>query len=804
MVKVIISMSGFGDRFKKAGYNEPKPLIEVDGKPMIQHVVSMFPGVTSFVFICNKEHIETTNMKQILNETVQGCQIVVIEPHKLGPVYAVSKAYDFINDNEEIIVSYCDFGSYWGFFNFMVDTNQKMLDGCVVSYRGFHPHMLGTDNYAFIKTTSSTSMMIESIQEKKPFTNNKMEEWASNGVYYFRTGQILKTYFTKLIEIGNTVNNEYYVSMVYNLMVQDGLKVGVYPIQHMLQWGTPYDLEVYNQWSHYFSNIIKQKEQIRNPEKTITILPMAGKGSRFSMKGYTRPKPLLDINGYPMFYQAVDCLPKSDNFRFITLKEHCNIYPEVEETIYQHFNKETTTILKLDEVTQGQACTCFESIKDLDDDTPILITACDNASYWDETKYKVLLEDITNDVIVWSFKNNPTSKNNPNMYSWLDVDEKDYVKQAYVKKCIFDDPYERNAIIGTFFFRKAKYFKNAYISMINKNSRTGNEFYVDTMLNECIEQNLKVKNFNVIHYICWGIPDEYETYNYWRSYFHKTIYHPYRIYKDITFNKKSNETIKQIEDCNKIQIVKQQEECCLCVHQGWGDLIVAVPMMNYLSKIFKQLYMIIRNEARNMMEYLQSKVPNVVFVLCNKNGSEKEEIYKLMQKGVKFLPIGTWSDHIQSSFPFLRKVSIVNQNIIKFIPSAHYTHHFYFDNFLDLSIRSNYMVDCTPNVYNTKKNIILIHEDPARGMFIDKNKITTDGEIININDRSDIMFDMLKLMSEAKECHFINSSYLLLAYHYNSSYGNIDCPIYLHLYSRERSELNAFTLPTFDNLIYMK
>ena len=63
-----------------------------------------------------------------------------------------SRLSDYIDDDEEVIVSYCDFGSYWGFFNFMVDTNNKNLDGCIVSYKGFHPHMLGSDNYAFVKT----------------------------------------------------------------------------------------------------------------------------------------------------------------------------------------------------------------------------------------------------------------------------------------------------------------------------------------------------------------------------------------------------------------------------------------------------------------------------------------------------------------------------------------------------------------------------------------------------------------------------------------------------------------------------
>ncbi len=39
MVNILIPMSGLGSRFTQAGYIDPKPLINVNGKPMIQAVV---------------------------------------------------------------------------------------------------------------------------------------------------------------------------------------------------------------------------------------------------------------------------------------------------------------------------------------------------------------------------------------------------------------------------------------------------------------------------------------------------------------------------------------------------------------------------------------------------------------------------------------------------------------------------------------------------------------------------------------------------------------------------------------------
>ena len=111
-------MSGFGERFKRAGYKIPKPLIEVEGKPIISHVIDMFPGEKNFIFICNKEHLEKTDMEKILKRYSEEGKIVPINPHKKGPVFAVNQALDYINDEESAIINYCDFSCYWDFEKF--------------------------------------------------------------------------------------------------------------------------------------------------------------------------------------------------------------------------------------------------------------------------------------------------------------------------------------------------------------------------------------------------------------------------------------------------------------------------------------------------------------------------------------------------------------------------------------------------------------------------------------------------------------------------------------------------------------
>ena len=516
-IQLIIPMSGIGKRFIDAGYEKTKSLIDVEGYPIIKHVVDLFPGVKDVIFICNDIHLKQTNMRKVLNDISPNCRIFEVANNTKGPINAIHQIFDFIDDNKQTIVSYCDYGTYWNFENFISYVNEKNLDGAIPCYTGFHPHMLGSDNYAFCK---ENNMELIQIKEKEPFTDNKMNEYASNGTYYFKSGNLLKEYSQKLIDLDININGEYYVSLLYNLLVNDGLKVGIFEIENMLQWGTPYDLENYKGWSKYFSNINLPQIKIKNPPNTTLILPMAGKGSRFTEEGYNLPKPLLDVDGLPMILQAVDCLPESDNNVFICLQDHIDDFG-IDKTLKNHFLN--TEVISINETTEGQACTCEIGIEEtnINLENPILISACDNGVFYDRKKYLELLNDESIDVIVWTFRNNQASKTNPNAYAWLDVDENDNIKHVSCKKFIYENPLTTHAIIGTMFFRKGTYFMEGLQKNYNENIRTNGEFYVDDVLNQNIKDGLNVKVFEVENYICWGTPNDYKTYNYWNKYFNK-------------------------------------------------------------------------------------------------------------------------------------------------------------------------------------------------------------------------------------------------------------------------------------------
>ena len=168
--------------------------------------------------------------------------VIAIPEHKLGPVHAVMEAMDNFNEDEETIVNYCDFTCYWDYKHFKEFVEKNNCDGAIPSYKGFHPHTLWNNNYAYLK---EKEFKVLDIQEKKPFTDDPQSEFASSGTYYYRSGKIMQDYFNRCIQEELMVGNEYYVSMPYKPMIQDGMNVLVYELNYFMQWGTPSDLEEY-------------------------------------------------------------------------------------------------------------------------------------------------------------------------------------------------------------------------------------------------------------------------------------------------------------------------------------------------------------------------------------------------------------------------------------------------------------------------------------------------------------------------------------------------------------------------------
>lgn len=509
--QLVIPMSGFGERFRQAGYEVPKPLIEVVGKPIIKHVVDMYPGIRDVTFICNQEHLDTPGyrMREILASICPHGRIVGIAPHKLGPVHAVSMVYDLLRPDAPTVVNYCDFSCDWDWEGFRRFASETGCDGAVICYTGFHPHMLHSTNYAYIRLGDGDR--VADIQEKQPFTNSPMQEYASSGAYYFRTAALMREVFDETLSREDLrLNGEYYVSLAYRPLLEQGRDVRVFLLERFRQWGTPQDLQEYE--AHMRYKAAEAEGRDRPHQRGTLMIPLAGMGSRFAREGYSQPKPLIQVGGSPMVVRAWASLPRGDENRFVLRRD----MPGADD-LARRLSAEIpgAAIVMLDCLTDGQARTCLLGLDGVDMDAPLTIGACDNGLEYDPERFSRFMSDPMIDFMVWTVRGYPGAARHPEMYGWVAVSDKGEITRVSVKKPL-SDPGSDPVVTGAFTFRRAADFVQAAQRMMERGARVNGEFYVDECINDALALGLRGVEFEVDAYLCWGTPEDLKTYAYWR------------------------------------------------------------------------------------------------------------------------------------------------------------------------------------------------------------------------------------------------------------------------------------------------
>jgi len=256
-MKYIFTLSGNSERFTKEGFIV-KPLIKINGKMVIEYVMDMFPNINfnDVTFIINDNDVTLYKIDKTLKELYPDSTIVTISAHKKGPVTSILQLQNIIN-NESYIVSYCDLTQKWNYSDFVNKLHLTNCDGCLVTHTGKHPHRLRNINFAHLKIDGTKVL---EVKEKGYYTNDPIQEFASSGIYYFKSGELLLKYFNKLIENKENVNGEYYVTLVYNQMIRDGLSVTHYPTDNYVCLGTPFDLISFKYWLSLIENNITSEE----------------------------------------------------------------------------------------------------------------------------------------------------------------------------------------------------------------------------------------------------------------------------------------------------------------------------------------------------------------------------------------------------------------------------------------------------------------------------------------------------------------------------------------------------------------
>ena len=118
-LNVLIPLAGLGSRFSDAGYIFPKPLIEINGKPMIQVVIENLNIDANYVFIIQKEHDEKYNLKKVLEIIKPNCKVVFAEGLTEGAACTTLLAEEHIDNENPLLIANSDQYIEWDSNEFM-------------------------------------------------------------------------------------------------------------------------------------------------------------------------------------------------------------------------------------------------------------------------------------------------------------------------------------------------------------------------------------------------------------------------------------------------------------------------------------------------------------------------------------------------------------------------------------------------------------------------------------------------------------------------------------------------------------
>lgn len=231
-LNIIIPMAGAGSRFSKAGYTFPKPLIEVNGKPMIQVVVDNIGIEANYIYIVRSEDYLKYHLKGFLNLLTPNCTIIQVDSLTEGAACTTLLAKEFINNDKPLIIANSDQYVEWNTADFYYKMIETKADGGIVTFTASHP------KWSYVKTDEQGNVI--EVAEKVVISNE-----ATVGIYYFKHGWEYVKYAEQMIEKNIRTNGEFYLCPVYNEFIGDGKKIKTFHVDKNWGLGNPEDLDYF-------------------------------------------------------------------------------------------------------------------------------------------------------------------------------------------------------------------------------------------------------------------------------------------------------------------------------------------------------------------------------------------------------------------------------------------------------------------------------------------------------------------------------------------------------------------------------
>lgn len=233
------------------------------------------------------------------------------------------------------------------------------------------------------------------------------------------------------------------------------------------------------------------------------LIPMAGRGKRFSDVGYERPKPLINVIDKPMIHHVIDNIKNSGfsgNFIFVVLEEHREFgVDQILKSILP-----SCEIIYIPEMTDGQLRSAFYAQESINSDQPLLIVNSDNYFIWDSDNFmKTMPESVAGSILTFE---DPEKRSH---WSFARL-ENDRVIEVVEK-----EPISNCCLGGAFLLRHGSDFIKYGQRVFDKQQTKNGEYYISSVFNEMVLDNKRIYNYNVEQMVSMGTPNELQEFLTW-------------------------------------------------------------------------------------------------------------------------------------------------------------------------------------------------------------------------------------------------------------------------------------------------
>lgn len=237
-MNILLLMAGSSEAFREAGYSFPKPLVEIDGKPLVQHVIEHLAPLTDrgarLIVMVRHDDNMRYHIGAVVQLLVPGAEVIEVRGETSGAACTALLAVDAIDNDEPLVIVNGDQLILADLPAIVQEFGAAGVDGGIIVFKDIHPR------WSFVRCDAD-GRVIETA-EKRPISNK-----ATAGFYYFRSGGDFVRAAQSMILKDASVDGQFYVCPAYNELILRNSRIEVHQIekQQYVSLSTPQRVQAF-------------------------------------------------------------------------------------------------------------------------------------------------------------------------------------------------------------------------------------------------------------------------------------------------------------------------------------------------------------------------------------------------------------------------------------------------------------------------------------------------------------------------------------------------------------------------------